>query len=167
MNYSNKTNDINRLEFLRKSGLLVAGTALLPRLLNANIKDDKYNEDVSGLKISGYQIVVHSQADDLERQAAQELQRYLSKISTSKISVLTENDNKSSKAVYIGKTNFAKAHKVDFANIEADGYIFKTAGKNLIISGGAKKGVLYGVYDFLEESGFKKLALDDVFIPTT
>jgi hypothetical protein len=166
MNHTNKTNEINRLEFLRKSGLLVAGTTLLPRLLNANTKDGKHNEDVSGLKISGYQIVVPSQADDLEKQAAQELQRYLSKISVSKISVLTENEYKSSKAFYIGKTNFAKAHKVDFANIAADGYIFKTAGKNLIILGGDKKGVLYGVYDFLEQSGFKKLAPDDVFIPT-
>ena len=166
MNHTNKTNEINRIEFLRKSGLLVAGTALLPRFLNANSKDGAYNDEVSALKISGYQIVVPLHAGDLEKQAAQELQRYLSKISTSKISVLAENEYTGSKAFYIGKTNFAKANKVDIANIAADGYIFKTAGKNLIISGGAKKGVLYGVYDFLEQSGFKKLAPDDVFIPS-
>jgi len=166
MNNSTKINDINRLEFLKRSGLLVTGTILLPSFLNANTKEHNYKNDAATTKFSGYEIVIPLQADDLERQAAQELQRYLSKISTSRISVLTENEYKSSKAFYIGKTNFAKANKVDFANIAADGYTFKTAGKNLIISGGAKKGVLYGVYDFLEQSGFKKLAPDDVFIPT-
>ena len=58
-----------------------------------------------------------------------------------------------------------KNRKLILRSIEGDGYTYKSAGNNLIIAGGNKKGVLYGVYDFLEGLGFRKLAPDYVYVP--
>ena len=116
-------------------------------------------------KYPSYKIIIPVQADALEKQAAQQLQQYLSKIAGSEIAVVAENEFKGKKGIYIGKTNYAKTQKVDFASIGGDGYTYKSAGNNLIIAGGNKKGVLYGVYDFLEGLGFRKLAPDYVYIP--
>ncbi len=165
MNNAIKSNDINRLEFLKKSGLLVTGVTLLPHFLMADSKDKKYNVEAFAANLSGYQIVVSAHADTLEEQAAQQLQQYLSKLAATEISVLAENEYKGKKAFYIGKTDYAKAKKVDVTRISGDGYIYKSDGKNLIIAGGTKKGVLYGVYDFLEGLGFRELAPDYVYIP--
>src|SRR6185437_2655257 len=165
MDNTKKSNDINRLEFLKKSGLFVAGVTLLPRFLSANPADEKDNSNVFAAKISGYQIVVSFKADALEKQAAQQLQQYLSKLSGTEIQVVAESDYKGKRAIYIGKTDYANAQKIDFNKIAGDGYVYKSAGKNLIIAGGNKKGVLYGIYDFLEGLGFRKLAPDYVYIP--
>ncbi len=109
--------------------------------------------------------MISAEADAPEKQAAQQLQQYLSKIAGSEIAVVAENEFKGKKAIYIGKTNYAKKRKVNFTKIQGDGYTYKSAGNNLIIAGGNKKGVLYGVYDFLEGLGFRKLAPDYVYIP--
>ena len=165
MDKTKKSNEINRLEFLKKSGLFVAGVTLLPRFLSANTGDKKYDKNVFAAKISDYQIVVPSQADALEKQAAQQLQQYLYKLTAVEIRVVTESEYTGKKAIYIGKTNYANAQKVNFKKIAGDGYLYKSAGKNLIIAGGNKKGILYGVYDFLEGLGFRKLSPDYVYIP--
>lgn len=160
-----KRNGINRIEFLKKSGLLAAGVTILPRFLSAKPEDENYNNDETASKLSAYQIVISSNADELEKQAAQEFQQYLSKLALSEIAVVDENNYKGKNAIYIGKTNYAKSQKVDVTPVEGDGYIYKSAGNNLIIVGGNKKGVLYGVYDFLEGMGFRKLAPGFVYIP--
>ncbi len=82
----------------------------------------------------------------------------------SEIRVTTEREFKGKRAIYIGKTDYAKTKKVDFTRIGGDGFIYKSAGESFIIAGGNKKGVLYGVYDFLEGLGFRKLAPDYVYI---
>ena len=165
MNNSKESNDITRLEFIKNSGILAAGITLLPGFVRANALDEKYDSNVSSTKIAGYQIVVSSVADALEKQAAQQLQKYLSKITGSEIAVVAESGFKGKRAIYIGKTDYAKSQKVDFKSIQGDGYTYKSAGNNLIIAGGNKKGVLYGVYDFLEGLGFRKLSPDYVYIP--
>ncbi len=137
---------------------MAAGITLVPGFVDAKPGDEKYNHNEVAAKISSYQIVVPSQADAVEKQAAQQLQQYLSKLAASEIAVVAESEFKGKKAIYIGKTDYAKKQQVDFAKIEGDGYTYKSAGNNLIIAGGNKKGVLYGVYDFLEGLGFRKLA---------
>ena len=162
MSNSTKTNEITRLQFLKNSGLLAAGVTLLPGFVNANLKVEKDN---SNAKISGFTIIIPVAANALEKQAAQQLQQYLSKIAETEIAVVTEIGFKGKKAIYIGKTIYAKTQKVNCKKIDGDGYIYKSAGNNLIIAGGNKKGVLYGVYDFLEGLGFRKLAPDYVYVP--
>ncbi len=165
MNNTKKTNGITRLEFLKSSGLFAAGVTLLPPFLSASPGDKKYKSNEDAPKISDYQIVVPSLADALEQRAAQQLQRYLSEMAGTKIPVVDEIEYKAKKAIYIGKTDYSKAQKVDFTILRGDGYTYKSAGKNLIIAGGSRNGVLYGVYDFLEALGFRNLAPDCIYIP--
>lgn len=157
-----KSNGINRLEFLKRSGLLAVGITILPGTLSAKLNGDK-NEVAS--KVSRYQIVIPSGADALESQAAKEFQQYFSMLSPSEIAVVAENNYKGNNAIYIGKTNYARSQKVDLKGLRGDGYIFRSAGNNLIIAGGNKKGLLYGVYDLLEGLGFSNLAPGLVNIP--
>src|SRR5690606_22030815 len=46
-----------------------------------------------------------------------------------------------------------------------DGYIYQPVEDNLIIVGGSRKGVLYGVYDLLEALGFRMYAPGNVYVP--
>ncbi|MEO6288745.1 MAG: DUF4838 domain-containing protein [Ginsengibacter sp.] len=165
MNNNKKGNSLTRLEFLKNSGLLAAGITLVPGFVRAMPRDENYNSNGVAAKISAYQIVISAKADALEKQAAQQLQQYLSKLGASEIAVVAENEYSGKRAIYIGKTGYAKKHEVDFTNIPGDGYTYKSGGNNLIIAGGNKKGVLYGVYDFLEGLGFRKLAPDYVYVP--
>ncbi len=167
MNDTKKSTDITRLRFLKNSGLLAAGMAVLPGFVSSFPPDEKSNYNFITTKISDLQIVVSGQADEVEKQAAQQLQQYLSKVAASEIVVVPENEFNGKNAIYIGKTKYAKVQKVDFGKIDADGYVYKSNGSNLVIAGGNKKGVLYGVYDFLEGLGFRKLAPDYVLIPKT
>ncbi|HEX5026183.1 MAG TPA: DUF4838 domain-containing protein [Agriterribacter sp.] len=160
-----KNNGVTRLEFLRQSGFLGAGMAFLPGFVRAHFGDEQYFNNAFGANISGYQIVVPSSPDALEQQAAQELQQHLSAISGSNMAVVIESGFKDKKAIYIGKTAYAKKQNVDFTSMHGDGYICKSVGNNLIIAGGNKKGILYGVYDLLEELGFRKLAPGCLYVP--
>ena len=144
-------NKISRLKFLKQSGLLLVGTTFFP--------------DVPGIHIVNLTIVIPTQADELEQHAATQLQKYLSKLTVSEIPVVSEVEYKGKVAIYIGKTDYAKAKKITVNDIAGDGYTYKSVGKNLVIAGGNKKGVLYGVYDFLEGLGFRKLAPDYVHVP--
>ena len=109
MNNTRKSNRITRLEFLKNSGLLAAGITLSSRFRVVRIPgDEKYNNNDIAAKISGYQIVVPSRADAVEKQAAQQLQQYVSKMAGSEIAVVGENEFKGKKAIYIGNTDYAK-----------------------------------------------------------
>ena len=78
--------------------------------------DDKYNHNDSCCKnIRAIKLLYPSQADAVEKQAAQQLQQYLSKLAASEIAVVAESEFKGKKAIYIGKTDYAKKQKVDFA----------------------------------------------------
>src|SRR5664279_5649684 len=127
MNDNRKSNGITRLAFLKNSGFLAAGITLVPGFAGAKPGDGKDNNSEVAAKISAFQIVVSSHADALEKQAAQQLQQYLSKLTTSEIAVVTESDFKGREAIYIGKTGYAQKQKVDFTKIQGDGYTYKSA----------------------------------------
>lgn len=112
-----------------------------------------------------YRIVIASGAAEEDKHAAEQLKLNLSQLTSAKITLLEETIGLTGNTIYIGKTNYAKAQKVDFNKIPEGAYIHKPVGKNLIIAGGAKQGVLHGVYDLLEGLGFKKFAPDFTHIP--
>jgi hypothetical protein len=112
----------------------------------------------------GCQIVLPTQADTMEEYAAKQLQYYLFEMSKTNLPIVEENDYNGDNAIYLGRTNYAKAMNIDFGRLEEDGYAYKSQGDNFVI-GGSKKGVLYGVYDLLEFLGFRKYTSDCTVIP--
>jgi hypothetical protein len=101
----------------------------------------------------------------MEHRAAQQLQYYLFEMSGKSLPVVDENEYKGSNAIFIGRTGYATSLDVDFQKLELDGYAYKRQGKNFIIAGGSRKGVLYGVYDLLESLGFRQYTSSVMHIP--
>lgn len=146
---------MTRLNFLKGSGLLAAGFTFLPHAVLASVKNPQEGDEVSIEKLAGYQIVAPDQANPVEQQAANKLQHYLSEISRKNLALTKEENYRGGPAFFIGQTRYAETRKIDFNQLKEDGFALHPVGKNLIIAGGAGKGVLYGVYGLLELSGFR------------
>ncbi len=142
--------NMTRLDFLKHSGFIVAGFTFLPHSVLATVKKSQESYEVSIRKLAQYQIIVPDQASPVEQQAAKKLQHYLAEISRKNLVVKKEEDYRSGPAFFIGQTRYAKMRKIDLKPLKEDGFAWHLAEKNLIIAGGAEKGVLYGVYGLLE-----------------
>lgn len=124
--------------------------------------------------------VIASDAPPKNRHAAQELQHYLEKISGARLPILTDKEqNIPGNRILIGDSRFLRAYQLDipqdFSYDEIrECYIVKTIGRDLILAGndggprlqtpkrkirpaeffgGAYKGSLFAVYDFLNRLG--------------
>jgi len=114
---------------------------------------------------SEHQIVIPSQADTIEKYAAKQLQSYLSVMTKADLPIVDEANYNGNNAIFIGQTDYAQGLKINFDQLEEDGYAYKSKGENFVIAGGSRKGVLYGVYDLLESLGFRKYTSDCTIIP--
>ncbi|KFF13390.1 hypothetical protein IW15_06235 [Chryseobacterium soli] len=112
---------------------------------------------------SVYHIALAKNADNIEKQSAQEFQRMFKDISGVTLPIET-SDFKKEKEIRIGKNS---AFGNSF-NVAEDGVVIKALNNNLIISGGSRKGVLYAIYTFFENyMGYKVYALDEKTIPVS
>lgn len=160
-----KNKDISRLKFLRTTGIMVAGLTFLPELLSSKLRESLLGSQLAQGSISDYQIIIPSQASSIEKQAAQQLQHYLSQLSVNPIQITEEGKPAAKNGIYIGQTDYAKNQKINFSELPEAGFNNKIAGNNFIITGGAKKGLLFGVYDLLEGFGFRKYSPDPAYNP--
>ena len=104
-----------------------------------------------------YKIVVPADATKLEQRSANVLQKYIRQVSGAELPIAIEGRPLATPAIYIGHT--AKAEKVHPGKMKQESYLLRTDGKDLVILGGSGKGLIYGVYNFLETYiGCKKLA---------
>ncbi len=102
---------------------------------------------------SPYKIVVAANAIPSERYAAEELQRYLERMSGARLPIVTSDGERTEHEIVLGANalpkNVEKPAALD--RLGADGFTLKTAGNRLIIAGQGPRGTLYGVYALLEE----------------
>lgn len=98
-------------------------------------------------------IVIAADAPASERYAAEELQRYLERITTLKCPVLDDSARPVSREILLG--NNAHLRKlglgIDTGRLGSEGFVLRTARNKLIIAGGRPRGTLYGVYTLLED----------------
>ena len=97
-------------------------------------------------------IILPDKASQLEKTAAQELALHLEMVCGRKISVANEKISTASAGkIYIGQTAFARKNGIDSSKFNKEEHFVKAFGKNaLVITGGIPRGILYGVYEFLE-----------------
>jgi len=102
---------------------------------------------------SRYRIIVAANAIPSERYAAEELQRYLERMSSARLPIVTDTEAMESREVLLGDNAHLRKLKlnIDFRRLGTDGFALRTDGKRLIIAGGRPRGTLYGVYTLLEE----------------
>ena len=101
-----------------------------------------------------------------DRDAADDLSSYLGKMTGAKFAVVPESKIPAGKnVIYVGQTDFARKQNVRFDQLSAEEWVIKTAGKNLILSGGKPIGSFYAVWTLLNKFGCYCLTWDQDAIP--
>ncbi|HTX38852.1 MAG TPA: DUF4838 domain-containing protein [Bryobacteraceae bacterium] len=135
---------INRRGFLASAGALAAaaGASAKTPLLVDNGR-------------SGYSIVIGQQASLSEKRAAGELQRFLQEMSGARLPIVTANGPFRGRSIFVGDSTALRARKPGFAfeSLEAEEYVLKMIGSDLVIAGGRQRGTMYGVYGYLDKLG--------------
>src|ERR1044071_10172273 len=100
-----------------------------------------------------YTIVLPANPIPSERYAAEELQRYLERISGAKLPILTDTGPLASREILLGDNAHLRTlkQKIDFNKLGPDGFVLRTEGGKLVIAGGRPRGTLYGVYALLDD----------------
>ena len=111
-------------------------------------------------------IIIPNKPTIIETKAALVLQKYILQISGAKIRIMNDKKNPKSGEILVGNVNRPELKSIVLENFGTDGFIIRNSDKNLVIAGGSEKGVLYGVYTFLEKYlGCKKYTSTVSYIP--
>lgn len=107
---------------------------------------------LAGGGVSDYQVVVADGADEQVRAAADELVVHLAKITGVTLPIVTDAGALSAKAIHVGGNRYLPDLGVhaDMKSLDAEGFRIRTVGSHLLILGAGRRGVLNGVWDFLE-----------------
>ncbi len=100
---------------------------------------------------SRYSIVLSSHPSEVERFAADELQKYIRQISGAVLPIVVVP---TSHSIFIGES-LAKTNGIPMGSnvLGLDGYVIKSVGDSLVVAGREERGTLYAVYSFLEQIG--------------
>jgi len=107
--------------------------------------------------VSDYSIIVPREASPLEMKSAKVLQDYMKRVSGKQMPIMKEGDNATPNAIYIGHTK--KEAQVVLGKLPNEAYRIQVKDKDVLICGGSGKGLIYGVYTFIEKYlGCRKIA---------
>src|SRR5215217_6744098 len=101
-----------------------------------------------------------------EIQAAKVLQDYIERISGARLSIEGDSVKYKDHEILIGNVNRPQLNDVPKEKLGKDGLFIRTNDNSLVITGGTDKGVLYGVYTFLEKyMGCRKYSSKVTYVP--
>ncbi len=102
---------------------------------------------------SDYTIVLPDKADPVQKTAANELQSFLKQCTGVELPIVKESEAPTASLLVIGPSAMSKKMLGDQEEkIGYDGIIIRSVGSSLVFSGHSKRGPLYAVYTFLEDS---------------
>ena len=112
---------------------------------------------------SDYKIAIPPDASKLEQRAALVFQTYIRRISGVSLPIVHDEKSINFPAIYIGHTS--KESKVHPQKMSPESSLVLTDGKDIVICGGSGKGLIYGVYGFIEKYlHCKKISNDSAII---
>lgn len=119
---------------------------------------------------TAYRIHVGSAKDPIEFHAAEELARYLQEITGAEFTPFSQDANPiDAPLLVVGRWNALTDRLcpgIPYERLGDDGFVLRTAGRNLVIAGAAPRGTLYGVYHFLDhELGVRWFSPEYTFVP--
>jgi len=102
---------------------------------------------------SRHRIVLPAAPIASEKYAAEELQRYIQKMTGAKLPILQEPTGSAGLDILLGRSAGLERMKlnVDWQELGTDGFLLRTVGNAVIVAGGRPRGTLNGVYTLLEE----------------
>lgn len=114
---------------------------------------------------ANYTIVIPDKTAGFEEQAAKDLQEFFKKMSGANFVIIKEAAAPAKNAIYIGNTAFAKKHGVNIDKLTPETWVIKSAGNNLVLSGGHPIGSFYAVWQILNKLGCYPLTWDQYSTP--
>ncbi|HEX8358100.1 MAG TPA: DUF4838 domain-containing protein [Segetibacter sp.] len=113
---------------------------------------------------SDYKIIIPPDANEIEKQSAVVFQDYINRISGCLLPVFKQNPLAKGKQIIIGRSKLINSASLQ--ELGNDGFIMRIIDNSLILTGGTRKGVLYGVYTFLEDYlGCRMYTSKVIYIP--
>ncbi len=102
---------------------------------------------------TNYKIVLAEDASGVQKFAAKELQSFLKQICRAELPIVTGSQPLGKCEIILGRNKHLKKLNttINFSKLGKEGFIIRTAGNHIIITGGEAHGTLYGVYTFLEK----------------
>lgn len=114
---------------------------------------------------SEYKIFIPAAPSKLETRAAAILQTYLQRVTGMQLAIVNEKGTATTPGIYVGET--IKRSKIRPAKLGTEGYYIKTHNRDLLIAGGSGKGLVYGVYAFIENYlHCRKISNSPAIVPT-
>ena len=99
---------------------------------------------------TNYEIIISADADELAKYSARELQDYLKQISNAEFPIVVNDLHE--KSIVLSKVNEPKPYEPGLTGeLKGDGFIVKQLSEDIYISAQNGRGLLYGVYSFLED----------------
>ena len=140
------------------------------------VKDD-YTPEVytsNGKNITDYSIVVSDTASKSTQYAATILQARLRDALGVDLAVITDATEEQPFEIILGNTNRSACSVIDFSLLGSEEFRVQNVGYDLVIAGN-ERGVLYGVYAYLEALGYRFYTVDvekipeaeDIFVPAS
>ena len=126
----------------------------------------------NGEEIANYTIVYADNANKATQYAATILQARLRQVIGVDVAVATDATAETELEILLGDTNRSASAGIDYAALGEESYRVLTVDNDLVIAGN-DRGVLYGVYAYLEALGYRFYTTDvekipsQVFVPTS
>lgn len=112
-----------------------------------------------------YVLQISRTADEAVCLAAERLQEYLQKILGFRLPIRTDN-NRYEKKIAVGRVEDGFPEAEDLSSLGEDGCAYAVRGERIHIWGKTSRGVIYGVFVFLENVfGCRYFVRDDFFVP--
>ena len=126
----------------------------------------------NGESISDYSIVISQTASASVAYGAETLQTRIKQATGVQLPIITDATPERELEIILGNTQREESSSVNFSELGEESFVVQNAGSDLVI-GGNDRGLLYGVYAYLEAVGFRFYTTttekipyaDEVFVP--
>jgi hypothetical protein len=112
------------------------------------------------------EIQIPTNARSCVKTAADELAGYIRQITGKSVAVNPEGKISNPPVIYVGNTQHALSSGLDNAQMAPEEWVIKTTDNALVITGGQPRGIIYGVYHYLEDcNGVRFWTHDEDTVP--
>lgn len=118
----------------------------------------------NGQDVSDYSIVISQSANKSIQYGATILQTRIEQATGATLPIVTDDTAEGDLEIILGNTTREESAEIDFDSLGEESFVVQTVEDDLVIAGN-DRGLLYGVYAYLEAMGFRFYTTDTEKIP--